>query len=237
MLLPDRPLLLPDEYRAAVAAFAAVRRDEVQVRGWQARIGTPVDGDPGPATRAALALLAPPETAPQALTIVSRAEWGARPYSGRRQPLGTVRRIVIHHTATGALPTTRAEGAECTHRIQGMHMGQGWADVGYHLLLAQDGTWYQGRDQFDRSQPLTQGLAQGSHVKHFNEGSIGLSVIGYFHAPKEHRMSPAAEEALRAMVGRLRDEYGPVPVVAHRDIAPTACPGDRLYPLVKSLTP
>jgi N-acetylmuramoyl-L-alanine amidase len=221
--------LLPDEYRAARAAFAG--RDEVQIRGWQARVGTGVDGDPGPATRAALARLAPPEPEAPALVVIPRSGWGARAYRGRTSALGTPRRIVLHHTAGHALPLTREAGVVEVRAIQRAHQTK-WADIGYHYLLAQDGTWFEGRQRHD-----ARTLALGAHVSGHNPGSIGICVMGYFHAPKNHRMTEAATEALRAMVADLRRQYGPLPVVGHRDLGATACPGDHLYPLVKSLTP
>ena len=50
--MPLSDTLAPDEYAAAVAAFAT--GNEVQVRGWQARLLVEPDGVPGPQTREAL---------------------------------------------------------------------------------------------------------------------------------------------------------------------------------------
>ena len=126
-------------------------------------------------------------------------------------------------------------------RVQRQHQGQGWADIGYHLLLSQDGTWFQGRpwigaSTFDEA-VRESAWAMGSHVRSKNTGRIGLSVMGWFHAPKNHEMTPAATASLERMIKRLSTAYGlsRQSVVGHRELGSTACPGDRLIPIVEQI--
>jgi hypothetical protein len=178
----------------------------------------------------------------QGLRVVTREEWGARAYRGTPARLGRVKGVVIHHTAGHGFPQTLDEGKREVRAVQRLHqLSNGWADVGYHLLLGQDGTWYQGRpwlgaDAFDEA-VRESAWSLGSHVGGKNTGRIGLSVMGWFHAPKNHRMSAEARASLRAMVHTLMGAYdlAPSALTGHRQLGSTACPGDLLYPIVQEI--
>lgn len=177
--------------------------------------------------------------------VVTRAEWGAKPYRGTPERLGRVKRITVHHTATTLLPRTRDEGIRAVRQVQQMHFDRppdGWSDIGYHLLLAQDGTWYRGRVALGSAATLAEivqadAWAKGSHVGGHNTGNLGLSAMGYFHAPHNHRMTPEATESLRAMLAYLTEQYDLLAsaVVGHRELASTACPGDLLFPVLRDI--
>lgn len=176
------------------------------------------------------------------LKVLTRSQWGARAYRGRTSRLGTVRGLVIHHTAGHGFPQDVEQGIKEVRSIQRLHqVSNGWADIGYHLCLGQDGTWYQGRPWRGATTFLEaveeSAWALGSHVRRKNSGRIGLSVMGWFHHPKEHVMSQAAKESLEAMVDLLMDTYE-LPasrLTGHRQLGSTACPGDNLYPLVERM--
>lgn len=182
----------------------------------------------------------PPPDGPPVLTVVTRDEWGARPFKRKISPLGKVEWITVHHTATPELPESRAEGMEQARVVQRIHHGQGWQDTGYHALLDQEGTWYVGRQPIS-GQPFTAGarLALGSHVGGKNTGNVGLSVMGWFHAPRNHRMSQAATDSLRAALAFLLNEHSldAARIRMHKEWngARTACPGDTLIPVVKAI--
>lgn len=67
----------------------------------------------------------------RAVTIVSRAGWGARPPSSTTGMATPVSYVVIHHSAGPSCSTTSS--CESTMRsIQNQHMdSNGWSDVGY----------------------------------------------------------------------------------------------------------
>lgn len=172
--------------------------------------------------------------------VVPREEWGARRLDleareerGRFEafynPEGVLvypgevaealNTIVVHHSAyPGAGP----------QEIQALHMDvRGFADVGYHFLIAEDGTIYEGRRIEIR----------GAHVQGFNTGSVGIVLLGDFN----HGLPTVEQWAnLRLLVDHLRYTYGIRYLAGHRDYpgqSPdgTECPGERLYPLLPDL--
>ncbi|MBP6964711.1 MAG: N-acetylmuramoyl-L-alanine amidase [Armatimonadetes bacterium] len=174
-------------------------------------------------------------------TIVPKDEWGSMREGDRYQdrvfdpysqgPLGDPVAITIHHTyiPAGANPPDPAEDRRKLREIQEMHVGKGWGDIGYHLLIGSDGTVYQGR-------PLGW---MGTHSPP-NTSNIGVNVIGDFHE-KEYP-SQVQIESLARLLSWLCDTYDIDPtanavifdrtaiaVGGHRDWNATACPGDHLY--------
>lgn len=119
-------------------------------------------------------------------TIITRAEWGAREpnhtaanesgfYSldnpeGWREYTGDLRSIyrtvVVHHSVIYETddPTTM-------RKIQDTHMDtRQWADIGYHFGVGKSGQVFEGRDL----------KARGTHVEHYNTGSVGVVFFGDF---------------------------------------------------------
>ena len=114
-------------------------------------------------------------------------------------------RVTIHHTATSP-----DNPAERVRSIDADHRSRGWDGVGYHFLVAEDGTVFPGR-------PLDR---QGAHIKGENGGNLGIAFIGTY----TDRPPP---EAALASVRRLFVAwgFGPEAVYFHRDLAATECPG------------
>ncbi|HET6441913.1 MAG TPA: N-acetylmuramoyl-L-alanine amidase [Phycisphaerae bacterium] len=123
-------------------------------------------------------------------------------------------RATIHHTAT---PSDRP--AERVRAIDADHRSRGWDGIGYHFLVAEDGTVFTGR-------PLDR---QGAHVKGENEGNLGIAFIGTY----TNRVPPkAALASVRRLLAARPVEspaatwgFGPEAVYFHRDLAATECPG------------
>jgi hypothetical protein len=142
--------------------------------------------------RTASPLAAPPPARPAILkqiarpAITTRAEWNARApdHTAENEPgvysldnpegwrvyegdLRTVyRTVVVHHSVvydTDDPTTMRA--------IQDLHMDDNkWADIGYHFGVGKTGQVFEGRDLSVR----------GTHVEHFNTGSVGVVFLGNF---------------------------------------------------------
>lgn len=210
---------------------------------WTSDIGqTPPGADPTPV---------PASPTPVAMpTIVSRKDWGAREPNfasreeGRYDPAtntggyasyselrpgeelaAILDTIVIHHAGNGDRYTLEM--------IQSEHMdGKGWSDIGYHYIVAEDGTIYEGRDLSVR----------GTHVEHGNTGKVGILFLGdYEPGPwvwlalgepfwRDHDDKPTAPqiESAKTLISWLDSAYGIDSVVGHNDLNETECPGDLL---------
>ncbi len=177
--------------------------------------------------------------------VVPRAEWGAQPPTCTWGSAPGWTNAVIHHT-DGPTTTNAADSAEAVRTVQGEHMsGNGWCDIGYHFLVDQEGTIFEG------TEGSIDGVPVGAHVGGFNTGSLGVALIGDF---TEQAPSAAMLEAVGQIAGWELGLYGvdpdstilrtagegvvgrpigtelTVPVIAgHRDLGVTECPGDAAY--------
>lgn len=78
-----------------------------------------------------------------------------------------VHEVVFHTTATGANWWKGKTAEEMVDEIRRWHKANGWRDIGYHGLIAPDGSWAPGR-------PFTE---IGAHVKERNRGTIGVVFV------------------------------------------------------------
>jgi hypothetical protein len=175
--------------------------------------------------------------------IITRSQWGARPYRGELRSLGAVQQVVIHH-AGGYGATTRQQGARQVLALQALHQGAhyGCPDIGYHFLLDAGGHVYQGRPWFSGEQlaDIPQ-FALGGHLPKSEAHKLGICLLGCFHTQDKaccDTPSPAALEALESLLCFLCRQYGvaPTDILTHRDLLPTtSCPGEQLYVAVGQL--
>lgn len=153
------------------------------------------------------------------MNIVSRVMWGAAPNKISALPkLGSVRSITIHRTETPDKDPT--PGPKRVFNIQAYHQkSRGFSDIGYHYLIGQDGTVYEGREEH----------LVGAHTSEHNMNNLGIAVMGTNEFPS------AQMSALLDLVGRVADKHG-LPdepfnyLLGHRewDGVNTDCPGDLL---------
>jgi RimJ/RimL family protein N-acetyltransferase len=155
--------------------------------------------------------------------VFSRAQWGAarpgRPY----RPLGPLRALILHHTSLPADELERGFRAEAAHmrEIQRLHLSRGWTDVGYHFVIAPSGRIFGGRPPG----------ALGAHARGYNRGALGVALAGDFEV---ERPTEAALRSLGLVLARLVPGARVVPLLGHRDVADTVCPGRFLYPYVEA---
>ena len=114
-------------------------------------------------------------------------------------------RAIIHHSAS---PDVLAS------TIHGWHLARGWAGIGYHFVIRENGAIERGRAEH----------TIGSHSgPGGNSDSIGIVLTGNFETGK-----PTAAQ-IDSLVWLLRDylfpKYGQLQVMGHKDVMPTACPG------------
>lgn len=122
--------------------------------------------------------------------------------------------IVIHHTGN---PTDDDLSAE---EIHASHLAQGWVGIGYHFVIRKSGAIELGR-------PMD---TVGAHAYGDNWHTIGIHLCGNFEIAEP---TPEQIESCAVLVAWLAEHYGinidVETVVGHRDLMPTACPGQSLY--------
>lgn len=144
---------------------------------------------------------------------------------------GKPNRITVHHSNMPGDTDSDTKGVlrkidREHHKAIGRN-GEAGACIGYHFLIAPNGTVYEGR-------PLKY---QGAHAGGSNNvQNIGVCLLGNF----EDRPVPAAQKAqLIKVLDRFRETYGikRANVFGHKDFNPpdnhhTDCPGHYLQPIV-----
>lgn len=189
--------------------------------------------------------------------VVPRREWdpaGTCPASSeeRTRP----QRIHLHHTH---IPVVEAPGEvpEAMRSICRQHHERGMSDVAYHYAIDPWGTIWQARGPLPSL--LDTSVVTGAHAQGFNDGSIGVVLIG------DYDVAPPTAEAMEATTALLaflswHFDLDPLATVAaestggpktrfpegthvelhaingHRDTGKdTACPGEHLYARLPSL--
>ncbi len=119
------------------------------------------------------------------------------------------RRIVVHHSASAPSTTIQT--------IHQWHLSKGWSGIGYHFVVYADGTIYEGR-------PIQK---QGAHAyqdaKHeANTDGIGICLCGNFMSALP---TDAQLQSLVWLIGYIHGIYPNIPVIGHKDVMATSCPG------------
>ena len=128
--------------------------------------------------------------------------------------------VVLHHT--GGAPGEDPDAEE----IDAIHRRLGWTGVGYHFLIRRDGSIEEGRPAF----------AVGAHAEGANRKSVGVALGGNFC---EDDPTAAQLESCAMLLAVLSVAFGfeadAEHIIGHRDLAPTACPGEQLYAKIPEL--
>lgn len=130
--------------------------------------------------------------------------------TGRATKMRTIDEIIVHCTAT---PAGRDVTVADVDRI---HRRRGFDGIGYHYLVALDGTVHAGR-------PLER---QGAHCLGHNARSIGVCYVGGLDAdmrPADTR-TPAQRRSLIDLLSSLRRRFPSSSIHSHRDFAAKECP-------------
>lgn len=121
-------------------------------------------------------------------------------------------------TETNILVLHHAKAKVCSvEDIHQWHLENGWAGFAYHALVRKDGSVYAGRP-FD---------CVGAHVEGHNYDSIGICFEGDF---EEEFMEEKQIQSGVDLIKYIRTQYGNIPVVGHRDVGKSSCPG-KLFPM------
>jgi hypothetical protein len=169
--------------------------------------------------------------------LVLAADWRRGLAPPKEAPTQTkTKQIIVHHAAGS---NTATDYIEVVRNIYFYHtQSNGWNDVGYNFLIAQDGTIFEGRDG--------QGKMDGDNVlgAHFcskNTGTMGICLLGDYMTAQPTTKSL---ESLAKLIGwkMKKESLDPLAksthattneslnnISGHRDGCSTDCPGTNLY--------
>lgn len=150
--------------------------------------------------------------------VISREIWGARQADQICNTITPPYRMSIHHTAS---PSDDGDDPAARMReMQAFHMDvRGWCDLGYHFVVAQDGSIFEGRRGSNRP---------AAHVGGENAGNVGISLIGNF---EEQILASTQFNALVQILSWAVQSYGiaidRMSIKGHQEWPDqqTACPG------------
>lgn len=194
-----------------------------------------------------------------ALPLLSRADWldaAIELPSERRDQLwkseyNTVKKIIIHHTATSVRDVNgdgivnETDYREAVRGIYSYHTySQKWGDIGYNYIIDPLGRIWEGRHGGDgvvaghafRSKQCTKFSSNNISL---NDGSVGIALLGTLSSDTP---SFQARDSLVNLIAQVSWNFdinpsgsgffidGAYPnVVAHRDLDCTECPGNAFY--------
>lgn len=133
---------------------------------------------------------------------------------------GGINVVTVHHTADTFVGTNE----QILQREAGFHInGNGWPGLSYHYFITPDGTIF----QINKHTDITWHDSR-------NTDTLGVALHGDFTNtnPSQKQLS-----SLKSLLDWLCTENPQLPasqqnVYGHREISPTACPGNLFFPLV-----
>ncbi|WP_328363113.1 peptidoglycan recognition protein family protein [Streptomyces sp. NBC_00445] len=187
---------------------------------------------------------------------LSRPAWGAD--ESKRYKDGKVnspetyyplQTITVHHTDT---PNADPDPAATVRGIYEFHaITNDWGDIGYHFLIDEAGTVYEGRYSGDDGIPAFDpkgNLVTAFHTAGFNSGNLGIALLGNLTGQPPTDAAKASLIRLIKVITRFKglDPQAQVTFVnpvngvtkdvntisGHRDWLQTDCPGQTMYDLL-----
>jgi len=155
--------------------------------------------------------------------IIPRSQWALEgPIASRINPMGSIRRITIHHDAvpiydgSASFVSARLESFRRNHVTQ---RTPAFGDIGYHYIIDPGGRVWEGRSI----------ASQGAHVGGQNEGNVGVMLMGNFEQQQPTHMQIAKmHELVSALARRHRVHAGEIRT--HREFdRSNLCPGAALH--------
>ena len=144
--------------------------------------------------------------------------------------MGPEHGTVGHYSGVPGRARNLAEGIAKARSFHESHLGRGWAGIGYHYLIADDGSIVCCRSTFHK----------GAHVDGKNDSLIGVNMPGTLQGPPKPviRDQPTRAQArtfnwllrhahTEAMprVHRTDRDLSRLPIQGHKDLNNTSCPG------------
>ncbi len=173
-------------------------------------------------------------------TSIPQSEWR----SGLAAPdyarsFTTVSHAVVHHAAGSNSAT------DYTKVVRDIYLYHtqvnGWSDVGYNYLVAQNGDIYDGRDPDGGDQDNV----RGAHFCGSNSGTMGICLLGNYETATPTNATWASLQNIIAFkldkesldpLGSYPHAFGSLgSIIGHRDGCSTLCPGENVYNRLASL--
>jgi hypothetical protein len=180
------------------------------------------------------------------VTVKGRPQWAARMlplwekevvyYNTNLKPLVSFyEEIVIHHAAND----------DTLDKNERKEQERGFAAIGYHFAISQDGTIFMGRPMEVMGSHAGEGLKPGP-MNDPDWGAVGIVLLGDFESRMGNFWSPDKPSdrmmaSLENLINALRNEFTGIDVMAlHREIPnrkgePTVCPGSEAVGPLKAL--
>ncbi|QOR55362.1 MAG: N-acetylmuramoyl-L-alanine amidase [Phage 71_18] len=158
-------------------------------------------------------------------TLVTRAQWGARPPRPGIPSLAPSFGTTVHYEGgTGLVIKNHDQCASIVRGIQAYHMdARGWLDIAYTRVACPHDHVFEGRGPHKRT------AAQGTDAG--NSAAYALCAL----LDTDDPLTPGLLDALVGGIKGLRAAGAPRGVNGHRDWHPTACPRSDLYVLIPEL--
>jgi hypothetical protein len=196
--------------------------------------------------------------------IVSRAGWGAdeslRFDAGGHETwpseYSPMQKAIVHHTAGRNGDPNPAATVRAIYWVK--TVDRGFGDIGYNFLIDEQGRIYEGRHSRDYApgetptgEDLAGNIIRGGHAVNYNDGTVGIALLGNFQKRQpttaarnaldrllawkleRHGLNPLAQSVYRnPVLGNTKTLYN---ISGHRNVNATACPGDTFYPTFPQL--
>jgi len=167
---------------------------------------------------------------------------------GLPDPIGNrikhaVNHCVIHHAASS---NTNHDYVNVVRNIYLLHtQTNGWDDIGYNFVVAQDGSIFEGRahQNIDSTDNI-----KGAHFCGKNSSTMGVCVLGNYQSIQptqasiqslQHLLTWKCNKDNISATGQSNHPSGSSTklshIAGHQDGCATACPGDSLYRLLPTL--
>jgi outer membrane protein OmpA-like peptidoglycan-associated protein len=175
------------------------------------------------------------------LTIRGRKLWAARTepiwanevvyYNTHAKPLAQFlnQMIVVHHTSND----------DSLMKNEQKQQKKGYAALGYHFAIAQDGRIFEGRPLAVMGSHAGEGLTPGP-LNDPDWGAVGIVMMGDFDGTVFYDdPTPAMLDSLEKLVRALVNWSGCKVLAMHKEVIrkgdPTVCPGNHMYGPVEDL--
>ncbi len=176
----------------------------------------------------------------EAIDVVDQADWRSGLAPPRYSRLFTdVKHTIIHHSAGS---NTNTNYTQVVRDIYLFHTEvNGWSDIGYNYLIAQDGTIFLGRDPAGGDQLRV----QGAHFCGRNSGTSGICMLGNYETANPSTLALSSLQTLLANsiyelgldpLGTSLHPLGELNTISgHSDGCATLCPGQNVYDLLADI--